>query len=321
MASLTLTRQQLYDRVWATRIDSLAITLGLSGRGLGKLCARYDIPVPPRGYWAKRAAGKKVAQPELPFPVRADLKISFTTAGEETGDEPPTSATEGAWITVLEESVAITIRRGDEKRRASRHIHGAEADRPRPRLPSAEDRSGAFRLVIAGHHERPSCPAAVVRSSVEAARAHAEPLCRWIGQSRARIEASARRRGAPGARAARGGTAPGEESRRQAEIARRWREEQGKVERFERLAASWRRNGDLRRFAEEIRPHDERRNDGAKERERSGQHTDHDECVHRIALAFAITPLIRGSTYVDGCEPPAVRAEPFANPQAHCVDS
>jgi hypothetical protein len=65
-ASLTLTRQQLYDRAWTTPLDSLAKELGLSGRGLGKLCDRHNIPVPPRGWWAKKAAGHQVEQTLLP---------------------------------------------------------------------------------------------------------------------------------------------------------------------------------------------------------------------------------------------------------------
>ena len=36
----TLTREQLYDLVWAQPVDDLARELGMSGRGLGKLCAR-----------------------------------------------------------------------------------------------------------------------------------------------------------------------------------------------------------------------------------------------------------------------------------------
>jgi hypothetical protein len=66
MASITLTRRQLYDLVWASPIETLAFAYGLSGRGLGKLCVRYRIPVPPRGYWAKKTAGKRVSQPPLP---------------------------------------------------------------------------------------------------------------------------------------------------------------------------------------------------------------------------------------------------------------
>jgi hypothetical protein len=84
MPTLTLTRQQLYDRAWTTPIDTLARELGLSGRGLGKLCARYNIPVPPRGYWAKRAFGKRVAKPSLPTPDTYEQKISFNAPGDVT---------------------------------------------------------------------------------------------------------------------------------------------------------------------------------------------------------------------------------------------
>jgi hypothetical protein len=54
MSSITLTRQQLYDRAWLTPLDMLAKELGLSGRGLGKLCERHDIPVPRRAGGPRR---------------------------------------------------------------------------------------------------------------------------------------------------------------------------------------------------------------------------------------------------------------------------
>ena len=85
MAQLILTRRQLYERVWTTPIDALAPTLGLSGRGLGKLCARNDIPVPPRGYWAKQTAGHRVTRPPLPFPARSDLSNSFAVPSPDSG--------------------------------------------------------------------------------------------------------------------------------------------------------------------------------------------------------------------------------------------
>jgi hypothetical protein len=62
---ITLTRRQLYQRVWKTPVDTLAKELGLSGRGLGKLCERHGIPVPPRGYWARPEGDQK--------PLRAPL--------------------------------------------------------------------------------------------------------------------------------------------------------------------------------------------------------------------------------------------------------
>jgi integrase len=64
--SISLTREDLYRRVWSNPVESVARELGISGRGLAKICARFEIPVPPRGYWAKLAAGKRA--PEIPLP-------------------------------------------------------------------------------------------------------------------------------------------------------------------------------------------------------------------------------------------------------------
>lgn len=62
----TLTRQQVYDLVWAEPVRKLAPRFGVSDVAVAKLCRNHDIPLPPRGYWAKLAAGKKVARTPLP---------------------------------------------------------------------------------------------------------------------------------------------------------------------------------------------------------------------------------------------------------------
>jgi hypothetical protein len=64
--SVKFTRAELYDKIWSTPATRLAEEFGISGRGLGKICARFDIPVPPRGYWAKFAFGKSIPKTELP---------------------------------------------------------------------------------------------------------------------------------------------------------------------------------------------------------------------------------------------------------------
>ena len=61
-----LTRKQLYELVWQKPISQIAKDYGLSDRGLGKLCVRNDIPVPPRGYWARLRAGQKLEKYPLP---------------------------------------------------------------------------------------------------------------------------------------------------------------------------------------------------------------------------------------------------------------
>ena len=59
-------RSALFDRVWSVPVDKLAKEWGLSGRGLAKACRRLQIPVPPRGYLARVAAGQRVRRPKLP---------------------------------------------------------------------------------------------------------------------------------------------------------------------------------------------------------------------------------------------------------------
>jgi hypothetical protein len=90
MADITFTRQQLYDHVWTTPVHKLSDELGLSDRGLGKLCARYNIPVPPRGYWAKKMARKSVSRPKLPdWEGSYQPKIRFKRPSESSSENSP----------------------------------------------------------------------------------------------------------------------------------------------------------------------------------------------------------------------------------------
>jgi len=60
-----LHREALYKEVWETPILQLAKKYGLSDVGLAKICRRMQIPLPPRGYWAKEAHGHKVKRRSL----------------------------------------------------------------------------------------------------------------------------------------------------------------------------------------------------------------------------------------------------------------
>ena len=62
----TMTRDALYTLVWSTPMTKAAAGFGISGNGLAKICDRLDVPYPPRGYWAKKAAGKPVVTFRLP---------------------------------------------------------------------------------------------------------------------------------------------------------------------------------------------------------------------------------------------------------------
>lgn len=59
-------RQSLYEAVWKEPITRLAKQYSISDVGLRKICAALEVPIPPRGYWAKLAHGKAPQRPVLP---------------------------------------------------------------------------------------------------------------------------------------------------------------------------------------------------------------------------------------------------------------
>jgi hypothetical protein len=62
---IRLTRAELYEKVWATPVRTLAKDFGMSDVGLAKICRKHDIPAPPLGYWRKTETGHKVVRPPL----------------------------------------------------------------------------------------------------------------------------------------------------------------------------------------------------------------------------------------------------------------
>lgn len=68
------TRAQLHELVWSKPMQKLAAEFGLSDVGLAKACRKANIPVPERGYWARRTAGKPTIIVTLPlrFPGASD---------------------------------------------------------------------------------------------------------------------------------------------------------------------------------------------------------------------------------------------------------
>lgn len=74
-----LTRQTLYEMVWSEPLTKVAVRFSLSDRGLAKICARANVPVPGRGHWQRKAFGKPVVQQRLPRAPTGDdgERISF----------------------------------------------------------------------------------------------------------------------------------------------------------------------------------------------------------------------------------------------------
>ena len=73
---MTVTRDQLYGQVWARPMLAVANDYEVSANYLARVCASLNVPWPPRGYWAKVAAGHKPPQPALP-PARPGDQLEW----------------------------------------------------------------------------------------------------------------------------------------------------------------------------------------------------------------------------------------------------
>ncbi len=127
----TLSRQQLYDKIWQTPASKLSIEFGVSDVGLAKICKRHKIPRPPRGYWAKRAHGKRVKRASLPRlddealrEVRIFRNAFFGHDEERCADRPKRPAIEVPETLVAPHPLIVTTRkylraakRGDDGRK------------------------------------------------------------------------------------------------------------------------------------------------------------------------------------------------------------
>src|SRR4051794_31328510 len=106
----TFTRQQLYDLVWSTSIVTLAESFDISDRGLAKTCARYQIPVPGRGYWAKIEAGQSA--PKTPLWKIYNPTLEIVHIG---GHKPAINP----YVAFAIEAAAGTVRKSKEERQAT----------------------------------------------------------------------------------------------------------------------------------------------------------------------------------------------------------
>ena len=85
MGTVSVDRRKLYEQVWSIPCARLAVLYGISDVGLAKVCRRYSIPRPPRGYWARLAAGQRIRKPPLPRPDQGD-EVVFLKGWDMTDD-------------------------------------------------------------------------------------------------------------------------------------------------------------------------------------------------------------------------------------------
>lgn len=92
---MRVTREELYEQVWREPMSRLAKSYGVSDVGLAKTCRALNVPVPPRGHWAKLKHGKLSTQPPLPPSETKAAQYADITASPKVGvlqDEPVVAA-------------------------------------------------------------------------------------------------------------------------------------------------------------------------------------------------------------------------------------
>jgi hypothetical protein len=81
-----ISRQELYEKIWATPIVKLGKELGYSYLEMVQLCEKLNIPRPDGGYWYRRQHGgseKRVAlptaHPNTPLGIELGPRLKDTT--------------------------------------------------------------------------------------------------------------------------------------------------------------------------------------------------------------------------------------------------
>lgn len=85
--TVEVTREELYRQVWARPVMQVAADYGVSNVALKKICRKHGIPVPARGHWQRKTAGKKVGR--APRLGASEAGESVVIRGSRLPDLPP----------------------------------------------------------------------------------------------------------------------------------------------------------------------------------------------------------------------------------------
>ncbi len=90
MPTVIFKRQELYEQVWAEPVRTVAKRYGVSDVAFAKMCRKLHIPLPPRGYWARIAAGQKPKRAPLrKAPAGVEDEVRWWQAPRPERPAPP----------------------------------------------------------------------------------------------------------------------------------------------------------------------------------------------------------------------------------------
>ena len=95
--------------MWSAPVVRVAREFGLSDVALAKACRRRNVPLPPRGYWARRAAGQTVSRTPLPRALPLHERPVIFRAVRTSGPRAPRASAKSAPSAVLEKAALHPI--------------------------------------------------------------------------------------------------------------------------------------------------------------------------------------------------------------------
>lgn len=89
MPEATWNRDELYEKVWSKPVTKVAEEFGVSDVAIAKVCRKLCVPVPGRGYWAKKQNGHAVSRKPLPK-LKEPITVSRNVSPISPLDSQPT---------------------------------------------------------------------------------------------------------------------------------------------------------------------------------------------------------------------------------------
>ena len=106
----TWNREELYRDIWETPMLRLTEKYNVSAVMLGKVCRKLKIPVPGRGYWARKAAGQKLTIRPLPQMKNIPIIQRLKPQGPPEPKAPEPEPSDPEYLKIVEvESLKIPI--------------------------------------------------------------------------------------------------------------------------------------------------------------------------------------------------------------------
>ena len=112
-------REVLYNEVWQQPVTKVAERYGVSDVMIHKVCKALNVPVPPSGYWAKKAARQPVEQEALPDrtgkTVVFDIKANNDKKSAPLLDETFSFLEEEERLRVIKTAIQLQVDPGKRK--------------------------------------------------------------------------------------------------------------------------------------------------------------------------------------------------------------